>query len=161
MKLIRAAILSWVAVASVTVGAQGLSPPERTWSGWVQTDAAYTWPSPAHWSKLRARAELTGRGAIGPGLKWKLSARAGSVVFVPSEIRNKLSSYEYDAPTNGVTTLLTAAVAGLPHMAPISKPSVQRVLRVARAGNAAGLPLPPMLFLDSNIVIHFRNNSDN
>ncbi len=55
----------------------GLVSPfsDLRWSGWVQGDAAYTWPESGHFSHLRMRAELAAQGNWGTGLKWKVSAR--------------------------------------------------------------------------------------
>ena len=44
--------------------------------GYVQFEAARTTADPDHWSKLRARGELSSQGNLGGGLKYKLSARA-------------------------------------------------------------------------------------
>lgn len=43
--------------------------------GYAEFGGAYTLPSPGHWSRLRARGELTAAGR-GAGLKWKLTGRA-------------------------------------------------------------------------------------
>lgn len=43
--------------------------------GYVEFGGAYTLPDPGHWSRLRARSELTASGS-GPGLRWKLTGRA-------------------------------------------------------------------------------------
>lgn len=44
--------------------------------GFVQFELARTTAAPEHWSKMRTRAELASQGALGEGIKWKLSARA-------------------------------------------------------------------------------------
>lgn len=44
--------------------------------GYVQFELARTTAAPEHWSKMRTRAELASQGALGDGIKWKLSARA-------------------------------------------------------------------------------------
>lgn len=68
------------------------------WSGWIQTDGAYTYASPAHVSKARIRAELTGKGQLSEGLKWKLSTRASydaafdATRFYPSAVRRDQSA---------------------------------------------------------------------
>ena len=46
------------------------------WNGWVQADMAYATPSPGHFTHLRTRGELAGRGDWGDGMRWRLSARA-------------------------------------------------------------------------------------
>lgn len=56
-------------------GAELDAEPAR-WSGWLQFDAAYAWPSPGHFTHLRSLGEIAGRGAWGNGVAWKLSARA-------------------------------------------------------------------------------------
>lgn len=55
----------------------GQANAEARWSGWLQGDAAYAWPSPGRFTNLRTLGELSGRGTLGGGLKWKLSAQAG------------------------------------------------------------------------------------
>ncbi len=61
--------------------------------GYVQFEAARTTASPEHWSKLRTRAELSAQGALGDGVKYKVSARAdydfayGINDFYPPEVR--------------------------------------------------------------------------
>src|SRR5690606_4626592 len=54
----------------------GLSAEPTRWSGWVQLDAAYAWPSPGHFTHLRTLGEIAGRGEWGDGHRWRLSARA-------------------------------------------------------------------------------------
>lgn len=44
-------------------------------SGYADFGAAYTLSDPGHWSKLSARVELGASGALGGGVKWKLSGR--------------------------------------------------------------------------------------
>ena len=46
------------------------------WGGYAEFAAAYTLPEPDRWSHLRARAEISGSGALGPRVNWKLTARA-------------------------------------------------------------------------------------
>lgn len=43
--------------------------------GFVQFEGARTTPDPAHWSKLRTRADLNSNGKFGSDLKWKLGIR--------------------------------------------------------------------------------------
>lgn len=45
-------------------------------SGYAELGGAYTLPEPGHWSRLRARSELSASGRLGEGLKWKLTGRA-------------------------------------------------------------------------------------
>lgn len=46
------------------------------WGGYGELGAAYTYPEPGHWSKLRARVELAASGRLGERARFKLSARA-------------------------------------------------------------------------------------
>lgn len=46
--------------------------------GYADFGAAYTLPDPGHWSKLRARMELSATGQVGSGLKWKVSGRVAA-----------------------------------------------------------------------------------
>ena len=46
------------------------------WSGYGEFAAAYTYPDPGHWSKLRARFELAAAGRLGGGAKFKIAGRA-------------------------------------------------------------------------------------
>jgi len=57
------------------VRAEGSREQAATWSGWLQLGTAYTFGQPAHLSQARARAEIAGKGSLGDGVKWKLSAR--------------------------------------------------------------------------------------
>ncbi len=43
--------------------------------GFMQFEAADTVASPEHWSKLRARTDLSDSGNLGNGVKWKMGAR--------------------------------------------------------------------------------------
>lgn len=43
--------------------------------GFIQLEMARTTESPAHWSKMVTRADLSGQGNLGNGIKWKLGAR--------------------------------------------------------------------------------------
>lgn len=54
------------------------APAARTagLKGYLQLELARTTESPVHWSKMRARADLSAQGALGNGIKWKLGARA-------------------------------------------------------------------------------------
>lgn len=45
------------------------------WRGFAQTEAAYTFADPDHWSKLTGRLELGSQGRLGNGVQWKLSGR--------------------------------------------------------------------------------------
>lgn len=45
------------------------------WSGFVQEEAARQYSAPAHWTKVRTRAQLNAQGALESGIKWKLGAR--------------------------------------------------------------------------------------
>ncbi len=77
--LLLAASLSASKDASAQTGSDKPADEGRQaeWSGWLQLDAAYAWRSPGHFSNARMLGELAGRGRIGEGVKWKLSARAG------------------------------------------------------------------------------------
>lgn len=43
--------------------------------GYVQTELAYTFAEPEHWSNMLTRAQLTAQSAFNDRVKWKLSAR--------------------------------------------------------------------------------------
>lgn len=43
--------------------------------GFVQLELARATESPSHWSKMVTRADLSGNGNLGNGIKWKLGAR--------------------------------------------------------------------------------------
>lgn len=43
--------------------------------GFVQLEMAHTIESPSHWSKMVTRADFSGQGNLGNGIKWKLGAR--------------------------------------------------------------------------------------
>src|SRR4029450_12327732 len=43
--------------------------------GFVDTLAAYTYASPAHWSRAVARLQLSADGSLADNLKWKLGGR--------------------------------------------------------------------------------------
>lgn len=43
--------------------------------GYLETSTAYTFAQPEHWSKLRARLELTTSGSLGESVKYKLGLR--------------------------------------------------------------------------------------
>jgi len=45
------------------------------WGGYGEFGAAYTYAEPAHWSKLRMRAELAASGRLGARARFKLAAR--------------------------------------------------------------------------------------
>ena len=45
------------------------------WHGFFQTEHAYTYSSPAHWSKVMGRLELGTEGSLGQGIHWKASGR--------------------------------------------------------------------------------------
>ena len=48
--------------------------PSR-WHGFFQTEHAYTYTHPAHWSKVMGRLELGAEGSLGQGIHWKASGR--------------------------------------------------------------------------------------
>ncbi len=74
------------ALAQREPGPPGGSGVRADWSGWLQFDSAYAWSSPGHFSNMRSRGELAGRGAWENGLKWKLSARAAfDAAYVASD----------------------------------------------------------------------------
>lgn len=58
------------------VGESGVKDSGSGIKGFVQFELARTTAAPEHWSKMRTRAELSSRGDMGQGIKWKLSARA-------------------------------------------------------------------------------------
>jgi len=43
--------------------------------GFLQFEVARSYQKPAHWSKMLTRADLSGQGSLGNGIKWKLGAR--------------------------------------------------------------------------------------
>ena len=43
--------------------------------GYAEFSGAYTTPEKGHWSKLRARTELSASGGLGDGLRWKVTGR--------------------------------------------------------------------------------------
>ncbi|HKY01577.1 MAG TPA: DUF1302 family protein, partial [Burkholderiales bacterium] len=52
---------------------EGIGGPK--WSGFFNETVAYTYGSPNHWSRAVSRLQITGQGALGGGLKYKVSAR--------------------------------------------------------------------------------------
>lgn len=73
MKAVRNALLllasgAWCALA-------GAADEGLRWTGYGELGAAYTTETPAHWSKLRARVELTANGRIGERAKFKIAGR--------------------------------------------------------------------------------------
>jgi len=77
-----------------------LQPPKDSaassdWRGYLQTDFAYTYGNPEHWSKLRGRFELGRQGRLSDTVKYKFSGRIGYDAvfdvesgFYPSAVRN-------------------------------------------------------------------------
>ena len=59
--------------ASAPSTEQGVAPK---WKGYAQGEFAYTYPSPAHWSKLKGRFEVEVEGRFSEQLRWKLSGGA-------------------------------------------------------------------------------------
>ncbi len=45
------------------------------WRGFFQTELAYTYGDPAHWSETQGRLMLGTQGHFGPGVQWKASGR--------------------------------------------------------------------------------------
>ena len=45
------------------------------WHGFFQNELAYTYPHPAHWSKVMGRFQLGTEGSLGPDIHWKASGR--------------------------------------------------------------------------------------
>ena len=43
--------------------------------GFLQFEAARSYQEPVHWSKMMTRADVSGQGSLGNGIKWKLGAR--------------------------------------------------------------------------------------
>src|SRR4029453_18787641 len=74
--------------------ADGGATPAMKWGGYTQGEVAYTYRSPVHWSKLKARLELAGEGRFTEDLKWKLSAGAwydavfDITDFYPTDVAN-------------------------------------------------------------------------
>ncbi|MBL8472281.1 MAG: hypothetical protein KF778_04585 [Rhodocyclaceae bacterium] len=52
------------------------STSAKSWVGFVEFGAAYSYDNPAHWSKLRPRLDIGRSGRLGDGVKWKIGARA-------------------------------------------------------------------------------------
>ncbi len=57
------------------LGELPVAPPSR-FTGFFQSELAYTWSKPAHLSKFRQTLELSTQGEWGQWAKWKLSGRA-------------------------------------------------------------------------------------
>ncbi len=83
MRVRRTRLAIAAALLCVATGALAQREPrsgggglKAEWSGWAQLETAYTYASPGHLSKLRTRAEIDGKGAFGPSVKWKLGVRA-------------------------------------------------------------------------------------
>ncbi len=68
--------------------------PKTKFSGFVQSEAAYTYPSPGHGSKFLNKLELAATGNITPQVRWKLSGRASYNAiydlnnFYPNQVRD-------------------------------------------------------------------------
>lgn len=68
---------------------------ESPWRGYVQTEFAYTYGSPEHWSKARARLELGRQGQLSSTVKYKVTGRVEYDAaydierhFYPSDVRD-------------------------------------------------------------------------
>jgi hypothetical protein len=66
----------------------------RAWSGFARGELGRTFASPAHWSKMLVRAELDGRGALAPDVRYKIGARLDydfvydATDFYPHDVRH-------------------------------------------------------------------------
>jgi hypothetical protein len=69
------------------------TPAKSPWSGFVRGELAYTYPSPAHWSKMLVRSEIDARGALFADVRYKIGARVDydfvydATNFYPSDVR--------------------------------------------------------------------------
>jgi hypothetical protein len=57
---------------------KGAKPKPQTslpWQGFLQTEFAYAYDNPAHWSKTMGRLEVGTHGQLGSGINWKASGR--------------------------------------------------------------------------------------
>lgn len=63
------------------------------WRGFVRGELAYTYASPAHWSKMLVRSELDAQGSLAANVKYKVGARFDydfvydATDFYPSDVR--------------------------------------------------------------------------
>ncbi|OYY95549.1 MAG: hypothetical protein B7Y41_03345 [Hydrogenophilales bacterium 28-61-23] len=49
--------------------------PPPSWRGFMQTELAYSYSDPEHWSKMMGRLELGKSGGFSQGMRWKISGR--------------------------------------------------------------------------------------
>jgi hypothetical protein len=49
--------------------------PGLAWQGFFQTELAYAYENPEHWTKIMGRLELGTQGKLGSAARWKISAR--------------------------------------------------------------------------------------
>ena len=64
------------AAEETTVQLPAKTGSNAKWKGFVQSEVAYTMPSPAHGSKFNNQLELEGTGSFNENVKWKLGAAA-------------------------------------------------------------------------------------
>jgi hypothetical protein len=63
------------------------------WHGFVRGELAYTYATPAHWSKMLVRSQLEAQGALSENVKYKLGTRLDydfvydATDFYPSDVR--------------------------------------------------------------------------
>lgn len=74
--------------------AETISDGTSAWRGYLQTDLAYTYGEPEHWSKARARLELGRHGVLSSTVKYKITGRFDYDAvfdieqgFYPSDVR--------------------------------------------------------------------------
>jgi hypothetical protein len=66
---------------------------QSPWRGFVQSELAYTYANPAHWSRMLVRGELDAQGALTDRIKYKIGARLDydfvydATHFYPSDVR--------------------------------------------------------------------------
>lgn len=69
-------------------------PAASPWRGFVRGELAYTYASPAHWSKMLVRSELDAQGALSESVKYKVGARLDydfvydATDFYPPDVRS-------------------------------------------------------------------------
>jgi hypothetical protein len=68
-------------------------PAASPWRGFVRGELAYTYGSPAHWSKMLVRSELDAQGTLAENVKYKIGARLDydfvydATNFYPADVR--------------------------------------------------------------------------
>ena len=82
-----------VQLAAADADATAASTEEKIapkWKGYSQGEFAYTYPSPAHWSKLKGRLEVEVEGRFSEQMRWKLSGGASyDAVFDATDLSGR------------------------------------------------------------------------